>query len=166
MSNTTWMSVYTTKDLKLAARYEIPERHAEYFPFRFNNNVLFAGEESLIICTAAAKRVVRKPKRDPGIPLQISPSYFIIMSTAEITLYEFDSMTSTVTLAQSITHNVIKARFPAATDLMWTKCKVFDAALYCLDQSNGLFQFNPANFLDIKQRSTRRGCFDFVRPAS
>ena len=117
LSSTTWMSVYNTQDLKLVTRYNITERSAEHFPFRFNDNALFVTEDSVIVCSPEGKRSVSKPKRQTGIPLQIGSSYFIVMSLTEIALYEFSNITSTVSIRQVVTHAILSSRFPGARDL-------------------------------------------------
>lgn len=166
LSSTNWMSVYATKDLKFITKYSIPERSIEHMPFRFNENVMFVTEDQLIVCTPSSKRTVIKPKRPTGIPLQIGPSYFIVMSTSEISLYEFDSITSTIAIRQVVTRNIVSQHVHDAKDLQWIACKVFDEKLYCLDRVNGLFEFDPANLINLKRVSQRSGCFDFIRPAS
>lgn len=166
LSNVNWISVYSTHNLKPITKYSIPERTPEHFPFRFNDEVLLVTEESVVICNFAGKRSVPKAKRPVGIPLQVGPSFFIVMTTSEIVLYEFTTQAPTATIRQVITHAVVMHRFPGARALQWVRCKVFDKYLYCLDADNGLFQFNPTDFLQMVRITEKDGCFDFIEPAN
>lgn len=51
MSDTTWVSIYSTDlEPRFLTKYSISERAAEHFPFRFNEEVFFLTDESVIRC--------------------------------------------------------------------------------------------------------------------